>query len=105
MTDTFQEIKQIETEAETIVSSAEKKKEELIQEARRNATNYSKSESEKLESYKEKALVKARSDAESAKKKLLAANRKQVSALKQKGVNNMEKAVQHVIERFERLFE
>jgi vacuolar-type H+-ATPase subunit H len=105
MTDTFQEIRQIETEAESIVSSAEKRKEKLIQDARRKAVEYSMEESEKLKAYMEEEMARARNEAESVKKNILSSNKKKVGILKRQAASNMEKAVQHVLKRFEGLLE
>ena len=102
MNEIFKEIKELETKAVNLAEDAEKEKEQIIKNAKKDAATLITKKEEELKESKEKRIQDFQSKADLLKKEKISEGKSKVKELEKKSSKNIKKAVNFVFEKFEK---
>ena len=98
--ETLRRIKEAEQEAKKLKEAALAKKDKILMEARSEQFEVKETHSKKGEKRAEQVLKKAEEETSKETEKILAKGRKEADALRAASAENIDRAVDHVIEKF-----
>ncbi len=99
--DIFEEIKKAEKEAEEIAISAEKKKAELIEDAKATVQRILNMREKEISSSREKSIAEANEKIKLLKTKAIENSKLELKDLEKKALRRKEKAVEEILSRFD----
>ena len=102
MNEIFNEIKELEIEAEKLAENAEKEQEQLIKKAKKDAAILLTKKEEELKKLKEEKIKDFQSKADSLKNENISKGKKELKELEKKSAGNSGKAVTFILEKFDK---